>query len=283
MKVRLWFALWFSLAAMLLATTSLATAAGPNDTNIVISEVMFNSASINGSDETPYEWVEIYNKGATDVNLNGWMICDELATNCDALSGTIPPGEYWLIANNTTDLTTELNNYSASVNPSQTIELNSAIGNNGLTNSGDAVFLLNGASTCGGGTDACVVDCISWDSTNTCATLVGGTTGRAYLPGADGYDDTALTSNEQNGQSIVNIQGTWYQSGPGTNQSYQASPYAVNVAESGSPTAITLHSLAATPVRASTAAWAGVLLSLLAGGLVWYQRYRFTAKTGQRR
>jgi len=260
-KARHWFALWLSLAAMLFAGTPFA---------IVISEVMFNSASVNGNDETPYEWVEIYNKGSTTVDLSGWMICEESAINCDTLTGTIPPGAYWLIANNATDLSTELANYSTTPIAGQTIYLNNAIGNNGLANNGDTVFLLNGASTCGGGTDACVVDCISWDSTNTCATLVGSGTGRAYLPGADGYDDTALAS-EQNGQSIVNIQGRWYQSGPGTNQTNQASPYAVNVAESGSPTAITLRSLAATPTHTSSVTWLGVLLGLLAVGLLWWQ------------
>ncbi len=146
--------------------------------------------------------------------------------------------------NNTTDLATELANYGSSPDAAKTIYLNSAIGNNGLTNNGDAVYLLNGGGYCGGGSDACTVDCISWDSANTCASLIAAGT-RSYLPNADGYDDTALTSNEQQGQSVVNIQGTWYQSGPGTNQPNQASPYQYNIAEGGSPTALTLQTFTA--------------------------------------
>ncbi len=218
---------------------------GCADTNIVLSEVMFNSTSASGTDETPYEWVEIYNKGSVPVDLSGWSICEEQTTNCDPLSGVVPPGEYWLIANNATDLATELANYGSSPDAAKTIYLNSAIGNNGLTNNGDAVYLLNGGAYCGSsGTDACTVDCISWDSANTCASLIAAGT-RSYLPNADGYDDTALTSNEQQGQSVVNIQGTWYQSGPGTNQPNQASPYQYNIAEGGSPTALTLQTFTA--------------------------------------
>ncbi len=242
---------------------------GCADTNVVLSEVMFNSYSANGTDETPYEWVEIYNKGDVPVDLSGWSICEEQATNCDALTGVIPAGEYWLIANNATDLATELANYGDTPDPAKTIYLNSAIGNNGLANSGDAVFLLNGGTYCGSGGDACTVDCISWDSTNTCAALIAAGT-RSYLPNADGYDDTALTSNEQQGQSVVNIQGTWYQSGPATNQPNQASPYQPNVAEGGSPTALTLQTFRAH--SAANGALASLALLALGGAALLRRR-----------
>ena len=246
---------------------------GCADTNVVLSEVMFNSASINGTDETPYEWVEIYNKGSVPVDLSGWSICDELTTNCDALSGVIPAGAYWMIANNSADLTTELANYSAAPDPASTIYLGSAIGDNGLANAGDAVYLLNGGNYCGSsGTDSCTVDCISWDATNTCAALIAAGT-RSYLPNADGYDDTALTTNEQNGQSIVNIQGTWYQSGPANNTANQASPYQYNIAEGSTPTALTLKTFGARTFAAAYGA-PGLLILLALGGVTLLLRRR---------
>ncbi len=250
---------------------------GCADVNVVLSEVMFNSASINGSDESPYEWVEIYNKGSVPVDLSNWSICDELL-GCDPLSGVIPAGEYWLIANNAADLTTELANYGGSPDSARTIYLGGPIGNNGLTNSGDAVYLLNGGAYCGSGTDACTVDCVSWDSANTCAALIAAGA-RSYLPGADGYDSTALTTNEQNGQSVVNIQGVWYQSGPASNTANQASPYQYNVAEGGTPTALTLRAFRArsgAPMNLPLPALPLSLASLTVGGLLLRRRSRRT-------
>jgi len=38
--------------------------------DVVINEVMYNSATAESADE----YVELYNKGATPVNLNGWKL-----------------------------------------------------------------------------------------------------------------------------------------------------------------------------------------------------------------
>jgi len=239
--------------ALLLTAIQPALAA---DADIVISEVMFNSAcesndstGVCGSgsnSEVQFEWVEIYNKGTTSVDLTGWQICDETDT-CRSLSGIILAGEYWVIAHNNDtpnyDLQDEFDNYGATVDVAKTIFLNDSIGSLGLAQGGDAVYLRTDESSCGPGSDLpCVSDCISWDGTNTCASIVDDTS-LAYLPGADGSDDTSLTSNEGDGQSVVNIQGTWYQSGPGTNQDNQASPYTSNIAEGGSPTTVTFTAL----------------------------------------
>ncbi len=245
---------------------------GCADTNVVLSEVMFNAST---AGENGYEWVELYNKGTVPVDIRNWQICD--AAQCRTLattSTTIAPNAYWLVATSATNLTTEFTNEGNgdTPNPAQTIYLGTNIGN-GLANAGDAVYLLNGGTYCGSsGTDACTVDCISWDGTNTCAALIAAGT-RSYLPNAAGYDDTALTTNEQNGQSIVNIQGTWYQSGPGTNQPNQASPYQYNVAEGGIPTALTLKTFGA---RSFTAGYGALtVLALLAlGGLTFALRRR---------
>jgi hypothetical protein len=226
-----------------------------DDFEIVISEVMFNSAceantaanncGTGTTFETQFEWVEIFNKGNTIVDLTGWQICD--IAGCDALSGSIAPGAYILIAQDSTFLGQELANYGAVVNGGATIFLASNIGDNGLANGIDSVYLLTDQSVCGVGNNLpCVSDCISWHTTaaSTCAGLVDGVV-RAYLTGSDGVTNSSLATSEQDGQSIVNVAGTWYQSGPGTNVANQASPYATNVAEGGSPTAVTLQSFSA--------------------------------------
>jgi hypothetical protein len=248
----------------LLLVASLALAAGvwawmarpvfATDVDVILSEVMFNTACgaygasgvcSDGADETQFEWIEIYNAGTTGVDLSGWHVCDETQA-CSALSGTIPAGEYWVIAHNNDapnyDLQSEFDHYTATVDAAKTIFLNGPIAGDGLVD-GDAVYLKTAGSTCGPGSSLpCVSDCVSWDTVNTCANLVDDVA-LAYLPGADGFDSTALTSGEGEGQSIVNIQGTWYQAGPLSGQDNQASPYAGNVAEGGTPTAILFSSL----------------------------------------
>lgn len=227
------------------------------DTDIVLSEVMFNPAcdamsgepcgsGVEEEEEGRFEWVEIYNKGSDGVDLNGWRICDEIQANCDLLTGTIPASTYWIVAHNNDapyhDLQSELDNYHASIDTTRTVFLNSSIGSNGLAD-GDAVYLATANSSCGPASDLpCVVDCVSWDSTNSCAALVN-EVNLAYWPGANGYSNVDLTYRERAGQSIVNIQGRWYQSGPGTDMANQASPYAENSAEDGTPTAISVFFL----------------------------------------
>lgn len=246
---------------------------GCADTNVVLSEVMFDAST---AGETGYEWVELYNKGTVPMDVRNWQICD--VAQCRTLtttSTTIAPNAYWLIATSAANLTTEFTNEGNgdTPNPAQTIYLGANIGN-GLSNTGDAVFLLNGGAYCGSsGTDACTVDCVSWDATNTCVSLIAAGT-RSYLPGADGADDTALSS-EQNGQSIVNIQGTWYQSGPLNNTTNQASPYQYNTAEGGTPTALTLKTFGARPA----AAYSGALAALALGGAAFTLRRRTHRKT----
>ncbi|MBN1890139.1 MAG: lamin tail domain-containing protein [Thermoflexales bacterium] len=255
------------------------------DTDVVLSEVMFNPAcnAMPGEpcgsgieeDESRFEWVEIYNKGGGSVDLSGWRICDELPANCDPLTGTLPPGAYWLVAHNNDapyyDLQSEFDNYGASVDNAKTLFLNDPIGSNGLAD-GDAVYLTTANSFCGPSGDLpCVVDCVSWDSYNSCAALVDEVT-LAYWPGAGGYDDTNLTYRERDGQSIVNVNGKWYQGGPGTDQANQASPYAENIAEGGTPTAIALFFLGCDARLAGLS----LLLTLgMAGAIAAFQLLRW--------
>jgi len=252
-----------------------------DDVDVIVSEIMFDTACPDGStcleSEQTYEWVEIFNKGASVVDLTGWSICDE--SGCDAISGTINPGQFLVIAaaENSTELTPEFAQYGASVNPVATIFLNATIGSGGLSNSGDAVYLRTSDAGCGiNSNNQCITDCLSWDSTNTCSVLIADPalgSGNAYLTSGDGYDDESLNSNIQQGQSIVNIQGIWYQAGPDTNTANQASPYLINIRE-GSVTAVSLQSFTGGSNTMPILILATILILLLGGTLFIWQRKR---------
>ena len=252
------------LAGLLLVAVEVILAA---DADIVISEVMFNSHCL-GTDpavcgasggETRFEWVEIYNKGTTSVNLNGWMIRDNTFTKtiattmCPGGSCVIGPQQCWVVGWNTTAISTEINNYGGTVDASRTISLETAIGG-GLANTTDYVILKNAA----GGN----VDCVSWASAagTVCSNL-------NYVSGGNGADTNL--DDEGNGQSITNIQGTWYYHGPGNaGSSDQGSPYnCMNTAAGGSPTVITLSHLDAVPKVVVPSSIALALFAAAAVGL----------------
>ncbi|MCP4426830.1 MAG: lamin tail domain-containing protein, partial [Chloroflexi bacterium] len=188
-------ALFIVLVVTLSLIVSTASAA---DDDLVISEIMID-AVVEGSDWG--EWIEIYNKGTTSVDLAGWELEDN--TNTDAISAAvcpngsciIPASGCWLIAASQSELQQEFDTYT---NPNQpavdgdhTIFLGERPGN-GLANGGDHLILRNAADM--------AVDCYSWDGSNTCNRLT-------YFGGGDGFD--GALAGEQ-GQSVTNIQHTWY-------------------------------------------------------------------------
>lgn len=208
------------------------------DTDIVISEVMYNAIE---TSESYHEWVEIYNKGSTGVSIGGWSICainqnadpDEeacteiISSMCPSGDCTIPVGAYWIIGYDSAHLDNELKNYYApGVDNTKTISLSVSIGSNGLKNSGDYVALKNGSPQ--------YVDCVSWGSAD-CPTT-------GYVSGGD-WTDTTL-SGAGNGQSITNVQRTWYYSKASAGTANKATPYATNEGyDSGDTvTAVSLNS-----------------------------------------
>ena len=65
---------------------------------IVISEIMYNPAS----SEDNWEWVELYNAGASAVSLSGYVFDDNNGVahgSANIASGTIPPGETAILYN----------------------------------------------------------------------------------------------------------------------------------------------------------------------------------------
>ncbi|MCP4429305.1 MAG: lamin tail domain-containing protein, partial [Chloroflexi bacterium] len=122
------------LILALVALTVLATPVFAADADIIISEVMQDTRT-----GTSGEWVEIYNKGATPVIMNGWEICDTAA--CDTIPNiTINSGEYFLIATSQVGLEAEFNdaNYTLPLdtyNPALTTfvgTIGNTLGNNDM-------------------------------------------------------------------------------------------------------------------------------------------------------
>ena len=81
---------------------------------IVINEIMYKPDNPPGTDEEPYEWVELYNFGKRSVNLTGWRIWTKVSTNTDLLrphpqfgngSMTIGAGGYAVITTDNTEVT----------------------------------------------------------------------------------------------------------------------------------------------------------------------------------
>ncbi|RLC81637.1 MAG: hypothetical protein DRI61_03615 [Chloroflexi bacterium] len=232
-KASLLTALALSASSLLLALNIVLAQGGSDPSNIVISEVMFHAVN----ETNPLnngEWIEIYNKGSSAVDLTGWQLRDNYLTKtitsdmCPNNSCQIPAGECWLIAWNTTYLQAEFDRYTNPLSPtvesSRTIFLGGRIGN-GLSNSADMVALLT--------SDGAAVDCVSW--ANTTSTVCSSLT---YVSGGDGQD-TDL-NDEGDGQSITNVQGQWYY------HRINGSPYnSSNTSTGGSPTLVALSAFCA--------------------------------------
>ncbi|MEJ2749456.1 MAG: lamin tail domain-containing protein, partial [Anaerolineae bacterium] len=210
------------------------------DDDIVLSEIMINAA-VEDVGGNWGEWVEIYNKGATPVDLTDWQIEDNYysdtvnAGDCPGGSCSIPAGGCWIITISQPELQDEFNHYTVpdhpAVDPGSTIFLGSRLGN-GLANSGDRLILRNNAGE--------AVDCYSWDGSGICSTLV-------YHGSGNGIDGSLVGSD---GQAVTNVQGIWF------NHQINASPYdCINTAASG-PTAVTLMHLGKAPRQNIWPVWA---------------------------
>lgn len=108
-----------------------------NTDHLVINEVYYDVSGGKGSDNKN-EWVEVYNPTSQTVNLDGWSLCD--GQSCDKIASgnyQIPPKGFAVIANEDSTW----NTYWQLPDSAIRIPLGSSIGNNGLSNSGDAVIL----------------------------------------------------------------------------------------------------------------------------------------------
>lgn len=102
------------------------------DEDIIINEIYYQG-------DNQQEWIELYNKGTSNVALEGWSIYDN--TSSDSIpSSTIPAGGFAVIITNNSTVTGI--NSSAII-----ISLSTATIGNGLSNSGDIVILKNNSGT----------------------------------------------------------------------------------------------------------------------------------------
>ena len=74
-----------------------ALMAGTTPPSVTITEIMYDPSSPERAGES--EWIELMNTGSTPVDLAGWTIDDEDASDWGVLSGTLDPGDIAVIIN----------------------------------------------------------------------------------------------------------------------------------------------------------------------------------------
>jgi hypothetical protein len=145
------------LAALLLAAP-VARSASPN---IVVSQVYAGGG--NAGATFTHDFVELFNRGSSAVDVSGWMIqyASASGTSWQAtpLSGTIQPGRYYLVQ------------LASAASVGAPLPAPDATGTTNLANSGGKVAVARDATllTCGGAPGSCsanaqVADLIGWGS-----------------------------------------------------------------------------------------------------------------------
>jgi hypothetical protein len=119
--------------------TTTVTVVPPQLNHLIISEVYYDPDVAHGADPAN-EWVEIYNPTNATVGLAGWSIKDGSSTD---FLPSININAHGFIIVTASSTTSGLWSFPAGVS---IINLGGLIGN-GLANNGDALFLINAAST----------------------------------------------------------------------------------------------------------------------------------------
>jgi hypothetical protein len=105
------------------------------DTDILINEIMYAPVPT----EEGHEWIEIYNRGTTDVDLTGWKFYENSTDHNLVLhrgSMTIPSGGYAVIADDADTFLSDYPSYSGTL-------IDSTWGT--LHNDGESLALKNGS------------------------------------------------------------------------------------------------------------------------------------------
>ncbi len=155
-----------AVAALLaIAVVSLGPAARTACAQIVINEIFPNPV---GATETGLEWIEIYNAGASPVNMTGWAIDDAVTIGQTAVRARIPE-----------DLDAACNS-SAIIGPGEYRVIRPVATSINLNNSGDDVYLVSDRLL-----SATVVQLVTYPSTSlnegqSWACIPNGTTSFAF-------------------------------------------------------------------------------------------------------
>ena len=105
---------------------------------MVISEVHYDVASTTPGSESSNEWIELFNGSNFAVNLQGWFVGDAASMDEIEDSLVLQPGDRAVVVGSTTPAGIPVG--------VPVVVLQSSIGSNGYTNSGDGARLLNAAS-----------------------------------------------------------------------------------------------------------------------------------------
>jgi len=120
---------------------------------MVINEINYNP-TFGGAGERRNEWIEIYNYGATDVDVSGWTLTD--GTDTDSILGVdgttiIPAGGYGVITADPTDVYT---NYTVNASAIR-LEIDDTRLGNGLSDNGETITINTASSS--------TVDAVTYD------------------------------------------------------------------------------------------------------------------------
>ena len=117
---------------------------------IVVNEIMYYPCNDAGPDkERQFEWIEVYNNGSVEVDLDGWQIADSAGTDIDTISSyggsstVLPAAGYAVIGTSDTKVFDELD----IATDIELVTNDNSFGNNGLDNAGDTVTLNNSGGT----------------------------------------------------------------------------------------------------------------------------------------
>ena len=183
-------AAFISIAIVSVAITD-PRAASPD---VVISQVYGGGG--NAGAQYRNDFVELFNRGATPIPLNGWSIQYASATgtgtfsgNLTPLAGTLAPGQYYLIQ------------LAVGTNLTAPLPTPDATGTTAMSATGGKVALVNTSSglACNGGSAPCdaiqraqIVDLVGWDGANFFETAPAPATSNttAVIRGAGGCTDT---------------------------------------------------------------------------------------------
>jgi hypothetical protein len=130
-------------------------AQGRISTTIVLEEVEPDAPD--GGDDDDHEWIELRNISTGTINLEGWRIRDSSTSGSDLIPAgfTLDPGCSLVVASRAD---TFLNNHPGF--NGTLLDLNSDIGNNGLSADGEVVRVFD--------PNGVLIDCMSWGSNTTC-------------------------------------------------------------------------------------------------------------------
>ncbi len=183
-----------AMAFLLIAPLFLPIPLQADDTDIVINEIMYDP---DGTDDG-HEWIEIYNRGATSVDLTGWKFYED-DTNHDLTlnkgSMTIPSGGYAVIADEANTFLSDYPSYSGTLIDSAWVALRNDSESLALKNSSLTIVDQVDYSSTWGGSSGISLECIDPNSDNNVSSNWGSSQTADGTPGAQNsiYSPTSIT------------------------------------------------------------------------------------------